>query len=94
MCFIVHKDSSWVDVMGNATYQQITHRFHEVEFHVSADAAYDLIAGSISIRNGMDEYWKEARKNPVHNIKKFLPDIAGLDDKSAKKSMSCARCTQ
>lgn len=53
MCFIVHKDSSWVDQMGNATYQQITHRFHEVEFHVSSDAAYDLIAGSISIRNGM-----------------------------------------
>ena len=85
MCFIVHKDSSWVDVMGNATYQQITHRFHEVEFHVSADAAYDLIAGSISIRNGMDEYWKEARKDPVHNIKKFLPDIAGLDDKISEK---------
>ena len=85
MCFIVHKDSSWVDVMGNATYQQITHRFHEVEFHVSADAAYDLIAGSISIRNGMDEYWKEARKDPVHNIKRYLPDIAGLDDKISEK---------
>ncbi len=84
MCFIVHKDSSWVDVMGNATYQQITHRFHEVEFHVSADAAYDLIAGSISIRNGMDEYWKEARKDPVHNIKRYLPDFVGLDDKTSE----------
>ena len=85
MCFIVHKDSSWVDVMGNATYQQITHRFHEVEFHVSADAAYDLIAGSISIRNGMNEYWNEARKDPVHNIRKFLPDMAGLDDQISEK---------
>ncbi len=85
MCFIVHKDSSWVDVMGNATYQQITHRFHEVEFHVSADAAYDLIAGSISIRNGMNEYWNEARKDPVHNIRRYLPDIAGLDDKITEK---------
>lgn len=85
MCFIVHKDSSWVDVMGNATYQQITHRFHEVEFHVSPDAAYDLIAGSISIRNGMDEYWNEALKDPVQNIKKFLPDIVGLDDQISEK---------
>lgn len=85
LCFIVHKDSGWVDAMGNATYQQITHRFHEVEFHVSADAAYDLIAGSISIRNGMDEYWKDARKDPVHNIKRFLPDIAGLDDRISEK---------
>ena len=85
MCFIVHKDSSWVDVMGNAKYQQITHRFHEVEFHVSADAAYDLIAGSISVRNGMAEYWSEARKDPIRNIKKFLPDMAGLDDKISEK---------
>lgn len=85
MCYIVHKDSSWVDVMGNATYQQITHRFHEVEFHVSADAAYDLIAGSIYIRNGMSEHWNEDRKDPIRNIKKFLPDISGLDDKIGEK---------
>ncbi len=85
MCFVVHKDSSWVDVMGNATYQQITHRFHEVEFHVSADAAYDLIAGSICTRNGMSEYWNEVRKEPVSNIKKYLPDISGLDDKISEK---------
>ncbi len=81
MCFVVHKDSSWVDAMGDATYQQISHRFHEVEFHVSADAAFDLIAGSFSVRNGMDEYWKEARKVPIQNIKPYLGDIVGLDDK-------------
>lgn len=85
MCFVVHKDSSWVDVMGNATYQQITHRFHEVEFHVSPDAAYDLIAGSISIRNGMDVYWKEARKDPILNIRPKLPDICGLDDRISEE---------
>lgn len=85
LCFVVHRDSQWVDVMGNDTYQQIIHRFHEVEFHVSADAAYDLIAGSISIRNGMQAYWSEARKDPIHGIKRFLPDIAGLDDKISEK---------
>ena len=85
MCFIVHRDSSWVDVMGIATYQQITHRFHEVEFHVSADAAYDLIAGSIRTRNGMENYWQDARRVPIRNIKPFLPDISGLDDKISEK---------
>ncbi len=85
MFLIVHKDPSWVDVIGNATYQHFTHRFHEVEFHVSADAAYDLIAGSISVRNGMAEYWKDARRTPVNNIRQFLPDIAGLDDKISEK---------
>lgn len=85
MCFIVHKDSSWVDVMGNAIYQQIIHRFHEVEFHVSADAAYDLIAGSICTRNGMTKYWNEVRKDPIRNIKKYLPDMSGLDDKISEK---------
>ena len=85
MCFIVHKDSQWVDVMGNATYQQIVHRFHEVEFHVSADATYDLIAGSISVRNGMESYWKEARKDPISNIRHYLADMCGLDDKISEK---------
>ena len=85
MCFIVHKDSGWVDAMGNNTYQQITHRFHEVEFHVSPDAAYDLIAGSISVRNGMENNWIEARKDPIRNIKKYLPEMEGLDDKISSK---------
>ncbi len=85
MCFVVHKDPSWVDMMGSATYQQISHRFHEVEFHVSADAAYDLIAGSISIRNGMDNNWPDARKGPIQNIKSFLPEMEGLDSKISDK---------
>lgn len=85
MCFVVHRDPQWVDIMGNATYQQIIHRFHEVEFHVSADAAYDLIAGSISPRNGMQTHWNEARKAPIHNIQRFLPDMDGLDDQISKK---------
>ena len=85
MCFIVHKDSSWVDAMGNNTYQQITHRFHEINFHVSPDAAYDLIAGSISIRNGMEINWKEAQKDPLDAIRNYLPDISGIDDPISEK---------
>lgn len=85
MCFVVHIDPQWKDAMGDATYDKIIGRFHKVEFHVSADAAYDLIAGSISLRNGMQEYWNEARKDPVRNIKRFLPDMVGLDDKISEK---------
>ena len=66
-------------------YQLITHRFHQVEFHISADAAFDLIAGSINIRNGMVEHWREARKPVLKNIQPFLPDMSGLDDKISEQ---------
>lgn len=79
--FIVHKSQEMIQNLTNERYQTITHRFHQVEFHISADAAYDLIAGSISIRTGMNEHWDEARKTVIHNIHPYLPDIAGLDEK-------------
>ncbi len=79
--FIVHKSQEMIQNLTNDRYQLITHRFHQVEFHVSADAAYDLIAGSISIRNGMTDHWDEARKAVVKNIHPFLPDIDPLDGK-------------
>lgn len=79
--FIVHKSQEMIQNLTDSRYQTITHRFHQVEFHISTDAAYDLIAGSISIRNGMNEHWDEARKTVIENIRPFLPEIAGLDDK-------------
>lgn len=83
--FIVHKSQEMIQNLTNDRYQLITHRFHQVEFHVSPDAAYDLIAGSILIRNGMNEHWNEARKPVIKNIRSFLPEIAGLDDKVISK---------
>lgn len=79
--FIVHKSQEMIQNLTNDRYQLITHRFHQVEFHISADAAYDLIAGSILKRNGMKEHWDEARETVIKNIRPFLPEIAGLDDK-------------
>lgn len=85
MLFIVHRTSEMVERITPERYQLITHRFHQVEFHISADAAFDLIAGSINIRNGMSEHWKDERKQVIHNIQKFLPDMSGLDDKISEQ---------
>lgn len=54
MLFVVHRTSEMVERITPERYQLITHRFHQVEFHISADAAFDLIAGSINIRSGID----------------------------------------
>ena len=85
MLYVVHRSSEMVDSMGKERYQMITNRFHTAEFHISADASYDLIAGSFRARPGMDEHWKEERKAVVNQIKKYLPDMSGLDDKISEK---------
>lgn len=84
--FVVHKSTDLVKrVGGEEQYQLITHRFHEVEFHLTADASLDLIAGSIQTHVGMEEHWKEARKQVVKNIRPALADMTvGLDDKMAE----------
>lgn len=79
--FIVHKSTDLVArVGGSEQYEQISHRFHEVEFHLTADAALDLIAGSINIRNGMEKHWDEARITVIQNIHSRIADMeAGPD---------------
>ena len=81
MLFVVHRTSEMVERITPERYQLITHRFHQVEFHISADAAFDLIGGSINIRTGMNEHWTEERRTVIKNIWPFLPDMSGLDDK-------------
>ena len=85
MLFVVHRTTEMVERITPERYQLITHRFHHVEFHISTDAAFDLIAGSINIRNGMSEHWKEERKRVIDNIRPFLPDMSGLDDKISEQ---------
>ncbi|MCD7827861.1 MAG: DUF6079 family protein [Clostridiales bacterium] len=85
MLYVVHRTTEMVERITPERYQLITHRFHQVEFHISTDAAFDLIAGSIKIRTGMSEHWKEERKSVIRNIKPFLPDMSGLDDKISEE---------
>ncbi len=57
MCFIVHRDPAWVDQLGGETYERILHRYHELEYHITESAAYDLIGDSIIPRAGMSLQW-------------------------------------
>ncbi len=84
MLYVVHRSDEMVDSMGKDRYQMITNRFHTVEFHISASAALDLIAGSIVVRNGMQNAWADERNQVVNDFKKFLPDLVGLDDKTGE----------
>lgn len=85
MLFVVHRTNEMVERITPERYQLITHRFHQIMFRINPDAAYDLIAGSISIRTGMGEYWKEERRPVLNNIRKYLPDMSGLDDKISEQ---------
>lgn len=85
LLFVVHRTTEMIERITPERYQLITHRFHQVEFHISTDAAFDLIAGSINIRNNMNDHWEEARKGVVKNIMPALPDMTGLEDKISER---------
>ena len=85
MFYVVHRSQEMLDSMGKDRYQLITARFHEVEFHVSADAAFDLIAGSINTRNGAEAHWKEAQKSVRSCIQKWNASIL-LPEKGVKNT--------
>lgn len=57
MFLIVHRAPSWVSQIGEEVYEQIVHRYHSLDFHVSESAAYELIGSSILTRAGMEEQW-------------------------------------
>lgn len=79
MCLIVHRDPSWVDTMGTETYQRILHRYHELEFHISESAAYELIGDSILVRTGMGDQWSNIKKRLMQSIGKNIPDFDNLE---------------
>lgn len=77
MFLIVHKDPAVVGRLGEDTYQKIMHRFHELEFHISQDAAYDLIGETIKIRDGMKEDWEHIKSQKLSKI--TITDFANID---------------
>jgi len=78
MFFIVHVDASWVKDMGEETYKRILHRYHELEFHITENAAYDLIGNSILTRKGMDSTWKTIKDKLIKSIEKNLHEFDNL----------------
>jgi len=90
MLYVVHRPKEEAEGIGEERYQLIIHRFHQVEFHISQDTAFDLIAGSIALRPHMAERWKEEQGPIIKRIKPFLPDMSSLDDKISEKiSLYC-----
>ena len=79
MCLIVHRDPSWVDTMGAETYQRILHRYHELEFHISESAAYELIGDSIMVRTGMGDQWGNIKQQLMKSISKNIADFDNLE---------------
>ena len=86
MFYIVHKSTDLVARMGgDEQYEHIADRFHNIEFHLTADASLDLIAGSINTCTGMEEHWKQDRKQVIANIHSKLADMTmGVDDRIAE----------
>lgn len=87
MCLIVHKDSSWVSQIGEDSYNRIVHRYHDLDFHVSESAAYELIGNSILTRAGMDAQWNVERDKLMKSISKFIPDFDNLDMSNKKERL-------
>lgn len=85
MCLIVHKDASWLNNVGEDTYERIVHRYHSMEFHVSDGAAYDLIGSSICVRTGMETQWNSIKNDLMKTIASHFADYDNLDLSNNKK---------
>lgn len=79
MFLIVHRAPSWVSQIGEEVYEQIVHRYHSLDFHVSESAAYELIGSSILTRAGMEELWNAEKDVLMKSISKNIADFDNLD---------------
>ena len=79
MCLIVHRDPTWVSELGDETYERILHRYHELKFHITESAAYDLIGDSIIPRPGMSHQWEEVKSDLMRSIAKYKTEFDNLD---------------
>lgn len=87
MFLIVHKAPSWVSQIGEEIYEQIIHRYHSLDFHVSESAAYELIGSSILTRAGMDEQWNAEKEKLMKSISKNFADFDNLDMSNTKERL-------
>ncbi len=87
MFLIVHRAPSWVSQIGEEIYEQIVHRYHPLDFHVSESAAYELIGSSILTRAGMDDQWNTERDKLMKSISKNFADFDNLDMSNKKERL-------
>lgn len=84
---IVHVDTSWLTSLGEDTYQRIMGRYHELHFHISENAALEMIGESIECRRGMEGNWDSIRKQ-------YVKDIVGLFDELSIFNLKQAQLEQ
>ena len=87
MFLIVHRAPSWVSQIGEEVYEQIVHRYHALDFHVSESAAYELIGSSILTRAGMEEQWNAEKDTLMKAINQNIADFDNLDMSSKKERL-------
>ena len=87
MFLIVHRAPSWVSQIGEEIYEQIIHRYHSLDFHVSESAAYELIGSSILTRPGREEDWNAERDKLMKSISKNFADFDNLDMSNKKERL-------
>lgn len=87
MFLIVHRAPSWVSQIGEEVYEQIVHRYHSLDFHVSESAAYELIGSSILTRAGMDDQWNAIKDKLMKSISKNFADFDYLDMSNKKERL-------
>ena len=80
MFLIVHRDPTWVNQLGEGIYNKIKHRYHDLEFHITESAAYDLIGDSIIPRTGYDNgEWEDKKKDLLKSIEKYKSEFDYLE---------------
>ena len=87
LCLIVHRDPGWLQSMGEETYARIMHRYHELEFHISESAAYELIGSSILVRPGYADQWHSIQDELMRSISKNMVDFDNLDQHSKQRDI-------
>ena len=86
---IVHVDTSWVSSLGEDTYNRIMHRYHELAFHISENAALEMIGESIECKKGMEGTWEAICKDHVKSIIDQFDEMSIYNLKQSQLEQLC-----
>lgn len=86
---IVHVDTSWVSSLGEDTYNRIMHRYHELAFHISENAALEMIGESIECRRGKEDSWDAICKAHIKSIIDQFDEMSIYNLKQSQLEQLC-----
>ena len=79
MFLIVHKDPTHLGNIGDRVYERILHRYHNLEYHITENAAYDLIGESIQIRAGFENDWNKVKEDLINSLGSYIGEFDALE---------------